>query len=481
MASDPPQSLPYMPVLRTIRLWSEVKIFAYEPRDFTSEFGTYGLSSFTPEEADRARDALVRASAFESGAIEQLYQSHAGATVSVAREFSGWKNELRAAGPSAEDAFNDHMAAYRLAQEFAENNDGFPINEAFIRQIHEVATASQKYYDVETSTGKQQHALSHGTYKSDENFVVDRFGTKHAYSSPLDVATEMDHFIQGFRDLPGWYAQNNNGNELPPLIAASYLHWGLTHIHPFDDGNGRVARIVASIPILPKYWVPFLVYADRKQVYFQALEAADAGNLVELISYFSSRVKDAQSWLENILYEVSHSSVAETLDEIEALLQMQTEDVVPTDQIAEGVASALLNKISASVTERFEKSSVRYDVASTGWPTAGGYERTGIAPISFSLKIEGKLKSKVETTILISYSTSIRAGQPAIHLEYQIGSDTFSKSEMHFHIEECSPDLSTEANARLDAFVESLIARMTARLMLELRGEASAHGKAPSS
>jgi hypothetical protein len=71
-----------------------------------------------------------------------------------------------------------------------------------------------------------------------------------------------------------------------PEVSAAWLHHRFAQIHPFQDGNGRVARCLAGLVFLKAGLFPVIVTRDETQVYIGALEAADAGDLNPLIDYF---------------------------------------------------------------------------------------------------------------------------------------------------------------------------------------------------
>src|SRR5262249_59119938 len=58
---------------------------------------------------------------------------------------------------------------------------------------------------------------------------------------------------------------------LHPAAQAAYTHYALTSIHPFADGNGRLARTVASIFLIRAAGVPLLIFADQWPSYYQAV------------------------------------------------------------------------------------------------------------------------------------------------------------------------------------------------------------------
>lgn len=72
-----------------------------------------------------------------------------------------------------------------------------------------------------------------------------------------------------------------------PEVLAAWLHHRFTQVHPFQDGNGRVARLLPSIVFIKAQWHPLVVLRDDRVAYID-LEKADAGALDPLIRLFSS-------------------------------------------------------------------------------------------------------------------------------------------------------------------------------------------------
>ncbi len=78
-----------------------------------------------------------------------------------------------------------------------------------------------------------------------------------------------------------------------PLVEAAFLHHRFTQIHPFQDGNGRVARCLANIALLRAELQPLVLTRDDRSNYIAALEAADEGNLKPLVTLFANVEKRA--------------------------------------------------------------------------------------------------------------------------------------------------------------------------------------------
>jgi Fic family protein len=56
-----------------------------------------------------------------------------------------------------------------------------------------------------------------------------------------------------------------------PVVQASYVHYGLVVIHPFADGNGRVARALASAFTYRAMSMPIVILSEHKTSYLDAL------------------------------------------------------------------------------------------------------------------------------------------------------------------------------------------------------------------
>ncbi|KAF8997337.1 hypothetical protein BDZ89DRAFT_970567 [Hymenopellis radicata] len=69
-------------------------------------------------------------------------------------------------------------------------------------------------------------------------------------------------------------AQNGNVN---PFAAASWLHLVLATCHPFNDGDGRTIRFIASIPLLQHGYPPISIPLDMRGRYFDAIHHAFNG------------------------------------------------------------------------------------------------------------------------------------------------------------------------------------------------------------
>ncbi len=124
------------------------------------------------------------------------------------------------------------------------------LSEADVRSIHERVTAGKIYA---------------GRYRVCD---VEIQNAEHDPTPPVDISRQMHELIR-------WNAECAPGN---PVLHAAALHAWLTHIHPFEDGNGRVARLLANMTLSAAGLPPAIVKAKTQRgAYLDALALSDQG------------------------------------------------------------------------------------------------------------------------------------------------------------------------------------------------------------
>ena len=144
-----------------------------------------------------------------------------------------------------------------------------PLTETFIRQLHQ--TLLREDYTVYTTLpgGVQSSYVVHaGTYKTRPNSVITRYGDRFEYASPEETPALMN-------DLVVWYNEAEQSGNYSPIELAAMFHYRYIRIHPFEDGNGRIARLMVNY-ILSRHDWPMIVVRNRnKQAYLEALHQSD--------------------------------------------------------------------------------------------------------------------------------------------------------------------------------------------------------------
>lgn len=79
---------------------------------------------------------------------------------------------------------------------------------------------------------------------------------------------------------------------MPTDPEPAYAHCAFVAVHPFADGNGRVARALASAYLYRRPGVPLVIFADQKDEYLDALEETDSGNAQRFVHFVADRLAD---------------------------------------------------------------------------------------------------------------------------------------------------------------------------------------------
>jgi fido (protein-threonine AMPylation protein) len=160
------------------------------------------------------------------------------------------------------------------------------LSTGYIKELHAALLRYTDFVVVFDASGQPfETKLEKGMYKTMPNNPLRADGTFHEYCPPEHVASEMDRLIQ----LYHLHSERN----IHPHIEAAWLHHAFAQIHPFQDGNGRVARAIASLVFIKGGFFPLVINRDDRTKYIDALEAADDGDLSPLTRLFSQVEKRA--------------------------------------------------------------------------------------------------------------------------------------------------------------------------------------------
>ncbi len=162
---------------------------------------------------------------------------------------------------------------------FAFVASGRELSTGYIKELHAALLRYQDTTEAWDPFGNRiEVTLEKGLYKRLPNNPTRPDGAMHEYCPPEHVASEMDRLI-GFH-------RGHIERAVPALIQAAWLHHAFTQIHPFQDGNGRVARALASLLLIKAEFFPLVVRRDDRAKYIDALETADEGDLKALVALF---------------------------------------------------------------------------------------------------------------------------------------------------------------------------------------------------
>lgn len=294
-----------------------------------------GIASIWRERAEQLKGTpayndfmakMRREIAIETGIIERLYTIDRGITHLLIEE--GIDEALIRHGATDRPAseivalIRDQELAVTSIFDFVAGHRA--LSTSYIKELHALLTRNQATTDaVVRDTGAVITVeLRRGEYKTQANNPQREDGSLHEYCPAEHVAAEMDNLV-------GLHLAHRELG-VPPEVEAAWLHHRFTQIHPFQDGNGRVARCLASLAFIQEHWFPLTIRDEDRRRYLSALEVADQGDLLPLIALFTERQK--QSFLKALSLSEQVVADGRMIDPIIASVRKRIVEVKQAEQ-----------------------------------------------------------------------------------------------------------------------------------------------------
>ena len=230
---------------------------------------------------------LISNEALKTSEIEGEYLNRDSVQSSIRRNF-GLDTDARRI-PPAEQGIADLMVD--LHRGFAE-----PVTHETLFRWHRMLTAGRR--DLKAI----------GTYRTHEEPMQIVSGPinnpKIHFEAPPSAAMEkeMEGFINWFNDT-----RQDGRTALPALTRAGIAHLYFVSIHPFEDGNGRIARALAEKVLSQALGQPTLIalsqtIQNNKNAYYEALQRSSRHNeITAWLSYFAETVLQAQDTTQRMI------------------------------------------------------------------------------------------------------------------------------------------------------------------------------------
>jgi Fic family protein len=231
-------------------------------------------------------ERLIRSLSVETGILERIYELDRGTTEAlIAKGFIEdlIQRESTNIEPSTlVEILRDQEAAIYLIQDLVGSSR--PFTRGVLFELHSILTRHQLTTKGIDSLGNRiELTLRKGAFKVHPNNPTRPDGSIHEYCPPEHVASEVDNLLK-------WLGEYDRED---PLLVSAWLHHRFTQIHPFQDGNGRVARVLTFMVMLKAGLLPLVIDRDRRTDYIGSLEQADEGSLDGLVNLFTILEKTA--------------------------------------------------------------------------------------------------------------------------------------------------------------------------------------------
>ena len=261
---------------------------------------------------DEFEKRLRREWAIETGVIENVYTLDRGVARTLIEK--GIDAALIPHGTTNLDSIlvariiQDHYDALEGIFDFVGGTR--KLSTGYIKELHAALLRNQDTYAVVDQLGRAfEKRLEKGQYKTEPNSPIRPDGLVYEYCPPEHVASEMDLLVAMHSE--------HDALGVPVEVEAAWLHHRFAQIHPFADGNGRVARAIASLVLIKADWFPLVVKRDDWNRYVENLEKADQGDLRPLVAMFVEAQRNALILASEAGYDVR--PISSTDDAIKGL------------------------------------------------------------------------------------------------------------------------------------------------------------------
>lgn len=290
------------------------------------------------------RGTLV-AAAYQSGALDRLYKSDEHLARRLVDGRAGLA-DIAGVTPEGVDVV-DHVQANMVAMASdgpvdTDQSTREIVTQQGIRRLHQMACTPQVSHRVPTALGDQDHVLAHGDYKHHANHRRRPDGT---WAATVPIARLDDEMARLVAILDG-----DDFRTLHPVVRAAFCQHAISHVEPFADGNGRVARAMATSHLRPATGLPLLVGNEHAPGYAIAVLAADDGRPAALARFVEQRWSDLVDTIADVV------AIAGTSSEHAAALARWS----GRQQRAEGLVASLIDGLEDALDRHRQRTDLRW-------------------------------------------------------------------------------------------------------------------------
>ncbi len=205
-----------------------------------------------------------------------------------------------------------------------------PLTEFFIKSLHGVLLKGIESTIAKGNNDQYVHKKLHvGQYKKEPNHVLTASGKVHHYCEPLQVPDEMQKLIKWFN--------SPETQKLSVIEKAALLHLKFVTIHPFDDGNGRISRLLMNLTLMQSGFPPCIIKNKNRSEYIRTLEKVRNQNEeIHFLVFIANELKETMVFMKKVL-----SKEEIIIDPLQSLNKIQRLNIV----------ESVINKTPLSISQ----------------------------------------------------------------------------------------------------------------------------------
>lgn len=176
-----------------------------------------------------------------------------------------------------------HDVAIEHVRSLAE--DTGPITENDIRDLNRILLKEGFWRVAQTIDGEPTRKwIEPGRYKTQPNHVITAAGELFQFTSPGETPAQMSDFVL-------WLRNEIKNPSIGLMKFLTLMHQRFIRIHPFDDGNGRVVRLLVNYVLLKTGLPPLVVKTKKRKQYLSSIASADTGDFKPLQKFFEETLE----------------------------------------------------------------------------------------------------------------------------------------------------------------------------------------------
>jgi Fic family protein len=256
-----------------------MQLFKTYPKEIDELYDQYKRKRALNEEQQEAR--------YEKLCLEWTYNSNAieGNSLTLSETAFYLREGLTSEGKPLVDYLEAGNHAEAIDWLFEVVRSKKPITEGFIKDLNALLHKGITECPARGQDGNiVMRTITPGVYKRQPNHVLTLSGEIYYYVDPLQVPGEMEKLVRLIAEQE---------KTMHPVELASLVYYEITRIHPFDDCNGRVARILLNLILMRAGHPPIVVKMEERRAYLEAFEKADKGDKKPFYLFSAEHVKQS--------------------------------------------------------------------------------------------------------------------------------------------------------------------------------------------